>query len=493
MLDSAGFALLTAQSNYADLSQVASNVYSISSVIITDIGQVLTLYNERDEPIFTVNFKREWHRNALKRDGGWSLEMIDTESPCMEADNWDSSMDEKGGTPCKINSIAAYNPDVESPQIEKITVEDSVTLKLFFTKPVIADSGRLRNAFQIDRAIPIEGFSFYSVDLKLIKIFLGTPLFYNTLYTLTVMDTLTDCAGNHLPLHSSVVFGLPQRPQKGDVVINELLYEPRDRTDADYVELYNRSDKIIDLSNLLIGNGNGELPAKAAVAVSDGFLLFPKHYVALCKSPKITKEQYFTPYLENLLACDSLPAYGNSGGTVHITDRFFNPIDRFDYKPNMHYALLTSHEGVALERIHFEAATQNEQNWTSAAAGAGFGTPGYQNSQFSELLADDDLLSVIPAVFSPDGDGFEDYTEFCCHFAEMENHVTLAVYDRTGGLIKMIANNKPCGAQECFRWDGDTDKGSRATPQIYVVKLQYWNISGKKKNQIKAVGIILKN
>jgi hypothetical protein len=341
--------------------------------------------------------------------------------------------------------------------------------------------------------VQIQGFYFYSIDLKSIGICLVAPLFYNTLYTLTITDTLTDCAGNLLPLHSSVVFGRPQRPEKGDVVINELLYEPRDRTDADYVELYNCSNKIIDLRNLLIGNGSETLPTKAVAAVSDGFLLFPKCYIALCKSPQITQMQYFTPAPENLVACDSLPAYSNSGGTVHLTDRFFNPIDRFDYLPDMHYALLTSHEGVSLERIHFEAATQNADNWTSAAAGAGFGTPGYCNSQFSELLAEEELLSVTPPVFSPDGDGFEDYTEFCCRFTEMENRVTLAVYDRAGGLVKMLANNRPCGAQECFRWDGDTDRGSRATPQIYVIKLQYWNVSGKKKSITKAVGIILKN
>ena len=41
-------------------------------------------------------------------------------------------------------------------------------------------------------------------------------------------------------------------------------------------------------------------------------------------------------------------------------------------------------KGVALERIDPDAATQDAANWTSASETVGYGTPGYQNSQYKD-------------------------------------------------------------------------------------------------------------
>ena len=102
---------------------------------------------------------------------------------------------------------------------------------------------------------------------------------------------------------------------------------PTNGEDADYIEIFNRSDKIIDLKSVKIGSGGSELPEKAIIVISDGYQLFPKSYLALCKNPAITRRQYYVPYLERLIFCDSLPAYPNSSGTVHLTDLAFNSID----------------------------------------------------------------------------------------------------------------------------------------------------------------------
>ena len=44
-------------------------------------------------------------------------------------------------------------------------------------------------------------------------------------------------------------FGLPDYVQPKDIVINEILYDPLPGG-SDFVELYNKSNKIIDLKNL---------------------------------------------------------------------------------------------------------------------------------------------------------------------------------------------------------------------------------------------------
>ncbi|MCQ2279541.1 MAG: lamin tail domain-containing protein, partial [Bacteroidales bacterium] len=45
-------------------------VATISSLTLTDDGQRLVLLNESDDVIHTVNYNKNWHKNALKRDGG---------------------------------------------------------------------------------------------------------------------------------------------------------------------------------------------------------------------------------------------------------------------------------------------------------------------------------------------------------------------------------------------------------------------------------------
>ncbi|MDZ7848102.1 MAG: lamin tail domain-containing protein [Owenweeksia sp.] len=61
-----------------------------------------------------------------------------------------------------------------------------------------------------------------------------------------------DCNGNVGAL-DTLLFALPSLPQAGELIINELLFNPPSGG-ADFVEIYNHSDKYFDLSNLRLGN-----------------------------------------------------------------------------------------------------------------------------------------------------------------------------------------------------------------------------------------------
>ena len=79
---------------------------------------------------------------------------------------------------------------------------------------------------------------------------LSTPLEPGIAYILTV-ENISDCSGNIIHLFNSVIIGLPEPADSLDIVINEILFNPH--TDGfDYVELYNNSGKIIDLSTIII-------------------------------------------------------------------------------------------------------------------------------------------------------------------------------------------------------------------------------------------------
>jgi gliding motility-associated-like protein len=481
------FLVANSCSEYDD--ETETNMYRVSSLGIADGGTQIVLYNDNEEIIHEVRFSSSWHKNKQKTEGGWSLEMIDPRNPCTEEDNWDSSIFKLGGTPGKQNSIYGENPDFTPPEIEKVTVVDSMNLRVFFSETVFFNHQETLRLFKIDKNIEIASVSEAPPNNKVLQIHLQNPVQPDVLYSLTMKDSVWDCAHNPVVCNKSYRFALPSHPLPFDVVINEVLFNAKDNTRAEFVELYNRSQKVIDLASLRIGSGGADLPDKSAIVVSSGFLLFSNEYVVLCRHKAITEKQYYVPYPNRLIQCDSMPSYTNKNGVFFLNDKYYNTIDRFQYDENMHYPLLTSVSGVSLERVSFDRETQNVNNWKSAAESYGFATPGYQNSQFSNNDTYEDVLKIVPEVFSPNQSGIADYVEIHCLFEEIENRVTITVFDRNGNLIKTIANNQICALNEVFLWDGVSDKNYRVPPDLYIVKMEYWNLNTKRKIIKKTVGV----
>ena len=98
-------------------------------------------------------------------------------------------------------------------------------------------------------------------------------------------------------------------------------------------------------------------------------------------------------------------------------------------------------------------------------------------------------MRIEPEIFSPDNDGAEDFADIYCHFCDLENRVTLVVYERNGTLVKKLANNELCGNEARYLWDGTDENGRKMPPSLYVVKLSYWNLSGKKRSKQAVVGL----
>lgn len=482
-----GFVVIVADENVFLMKPFCEAVYGVPSLSISDGGQELILYNQYDEIMHIVRFSDSWHRNSIKREGGWSLEMKDVLNPCAGEDNWDSSVDVLGGTPGRLNSIFADNPDTEAPKILSVTIIDSFNIRINFSEEINLKD--YRPNFIIDHNMNIVSCALVQPYNNAVDLRLGSALRAGVVYRLEIADSICDCAGRWVPLGEGIFFGLDDAPSYNDLVINEILFDPPDGDDADFVEIYNRSSKIIDLKKVKIGSGSGQLPDKAVTVFSRGYQLFPGTMAAACKNVKLTSEHYLPPPGSVLLPCDSLPSFANSQGVTHLTDLSLQCIDRFSYDEKMHYPMLSSVDGVSLERVHYEGETQNVNNWKSAAASVNFATPGYRNSQFADGLSAKDMLEIVPEVFSPDNDGFEDFAEVLLHFEELENRVTVEIFDLNSLLIKTISNNEMVGAEARFLWDGTDDNGRGVPPGMYVIKISYWNLSGRKRTSRKVVSV----
>lgn len=489
-LDSAGYAVIIASKYLEDFIEYSPHVYTLSSLSLADAGQTLILYNADNQVVHSVSYRPKWHSEPIKQEGGWSLEMLDESLPCWGEENWNSSTSPLGGTPGLPNAARTTLADNESPDIERITMLDSLTLRLFFTEPVSL-TGEPPLPFTLNRSpsspqspiitsVSEVPHTFSALDLKL-----SSPLVEGQVYTVRLTGDLSDCAGNRMRAGSSIECGCPSAPEQGDLIINEVLSHPFDGTDADFIELFNKSSKIIDLKDVKIGSGGDTIPLKTVLASSGGMQLFPNRYCALCKNKKLTQQQYVCPEPLNLLQCDSLPTYNNDDGVVFLTDISLQTIDRLQYTEDMHYPKLQTTEGVSLERLSPMVPASNPDNWHSAAATVGFATPGYANSHVISDLEQTETV-ITPEVISPNNDGFEDFAEINLRFPDLDNRLTISIYNARGKLVKHLVNNVLCGNEAQFRWEGLDDQNQLLPSGMYVVMIQYWNLSGQSK-RIKRV------
>ncbi len=487
-IDSGGYILLTAEKSRALFENLGIEVYTLSSLSITDAGQSILLLDANGQVIHGVAFRKSWHEEVIKQDGGWSLELVDVDRPCRGAPGWASSEDPTGGTPGRANSPHAAPADEGAPIILRATMTDSASLRLYFSETIWNTTGIQPDDFRIVPELPIQHVAevppfFESLDLQLT----GEP-FSETTYRVSIIGDLAGCSGNMVASGEGILWGKAQAPLPGDLVINEVLSHPFDGSDADYIEIYNPSEKIVDLRDIMIGSGGDTMPRKAVVAASGGMQLLPGHFAVLCKNRRLTMLQYAHHDPAVLHQCDSLPAYANASGVVFLTTRGMQIIDRLAYDERMHYSHLSSTEGVSLERLSADQPTQDASNWHSAAESAGFGTPGLENSQHGRDAPEAEV-AVMPDVISPDNDGFEDFAEFFIQFPLPEQRLTIRIFDERGTMVCHLVNNDLCGTEARYRWEGLDDSGQPVPTGLYIADIRWWGDNGRGKHTRKVVGV----
>lgn len=483
------FVVLTSTSAAALFSGI--NVTGVTSFpALTNTGATITLRAKSGVLVHSVSYSDAWYQNAVKASGGWSLEMIDPNNPCAGASNWKASNSNAGGTPGRRNSVYASNPDVTAPHLVHAYVITSDSIRLFFSEPL--DSVTMANVtrYSIDNSIgnplavkPIAP-DFTKCDLKL-----STTLQQNITYTLSVNTQVSDCAGNAMNSSATAIFALPQPIAANDVVINEVLFDPKDGG-TDFVEIYNRSQKVIDLKTLLLCSQDtiANTLTELNVIAPEGYLLFPGEYLVLSESSAAVEMQYpnnIRP--DRCLQMVNIPAMNVDGDIVVLADTGFRVIDKLVYSSSWHFPLLQDTKGVSLERIDFERPTQDATNWHSAAETAGFATPTQKNSEYNPGVVDDGAVSIGEQIFSPDGDGFNDVLNISYHFTEPGYTASILIYDSRGRLVRTLVQSEMLGTESgTFSWDGTMDDRTKARVGAYVVYFEAFQVNGNVKRYKRA-------
>lgn len=443
-------------------------------------GDQLSLISAQGKVIHAVNYNISWYQNELKKDGGWTLEMIDTKNPCSGFTNWKASVDVKGGTPGKNNSVDASNTDKTSPKLLRAFAVDNLNITLVFDEPLDSLKAATATSYSISDGIGVPQSAitvspvFDRVNLKL-----NTPLAVNKVYTITA-NNVTDCAGNIIGLKNTAGVGLSSVADSFDIVINEILFNPNSGG-VDYVEIYNRSQKIIDAKQLYIANRNSTNVISSIQQLStESILLFPKNFLVITEDPQIVMQQYVTTNPDAFIQLSSMPSFPDDKGDVIILNAQGKIVDEVIYSDKWHFALISNTEGVSLERIDYNAASV-QSNFHSAATSVGYGTPGYKNSQFRIDQQVQGEITVIPEIFSPDNDGIDDFATINYSFPSPGYVANITIFDASGRPVRYLEKNALSGIKGSYIWDGLGEKQQKLSQGIYIIYTEIFNTDGKKK------------
>jgi gliding motility-associated-like protein len=476
VIESDSFVILIKEDVFDSFQNNISKI-GFSSISLTNGGGNIILKDDNGIIINAISYTDKWYNDDNKNDGGWSIERVSPNLYCEGKNNWRASVANIGGTPGKKNSVLEGSVYIEDFRITKAFIVDSNKLQIHFNKSL--DSLQLIDGsfFSINSSIPINSSPispfFSSIDLTF-----GFAFLENTTYIVSA-NGFMDCSGNLLS--NSVRFGIPDSTLENEIIINEVLFNPKDNG-VDYVEIYNNSNSYFDLSKLRIANffefGGSLSPENIKIISVEPLIIKPSEYLVLTTDSSKVKAQYSCENPYNFIEVESLPTLSNDSGTICIAHQSLNQIiDAFAYSENMHFSLLEDEDGVSLERLDLNSETQKNGNWHSAASTVGFGTPTYKNSQ--KLIAQSvGEININPKSFTPNNDGYKDVASINWNFSQTNLMATIKIFDSDGRVVKNILNNKLIGNSDSVTWDGTSQGGLQLNTGMYIVWVEVFSENG---------------
>lgn len=447
--------------------------------------EALVLKNEFGETIDVVNYNQDWYGNSTTAGGSYALERLNSNNPCLGAINWQGATSFLGGTPSNQNSVFDIIVDLPLNLIDAYPIS-STQIKLSFDKAVSIESLMDITNYSITNNEVINSVLIENNFIEII-LELAAPLIANQIETITIASALQDCLGTPITGETTYSIALPSLPDANDLIINEILFNAQ-TGGVDFIEFFNRSEKVIDLNGLLLANQALDNPQIKVVNIQK--LVFPNDFIVLTESPSDIQSRY-TVQNPTAIFTQDLPTFEDKGGNIQLytsegLETIF--IDEFNYSADFHIPFLNDKNGISLERINSNLPTQDAGNWHSASETVGYATPTYQNSQFIELNTPSaTIFSLSNIRISPDGDGFEDVLQINYTTEQTGYTATIHIYDANGRLIDKIAQNELLATKGTFKWEGITSDGQKAPIGIYVLWIEYFNLNGRVERMKEAI------
>jgi len=441
-------------------------------------GKLMVLVSSTNELICCLDYSDSWYGSGFKANGGWSLECRDLSNFSGAASNWTASTDVSGGTPGRINSVSAENPSLEAPFCSRLYVPSPNTIEIHFSgfMEVASLSNILNYAVSPENTLVLSASPGFP-DPRVVTLKLSDTLISEATYELT-LSGLYNLSGFPLP-DTTLLLGLPEKPGPGSLQWNEILFNPLSGS-CDYVEFVNVGTKCVDLSQVWLTNRSAGGVLNAGKRLSEKPLpCMPGSYWLLSESPDSVRAAGPFPLMPNALKISSFPSLSDDAGNVSLLTTSAEVLDEMVYTEKMHFALITNPEGVALEKIRPSAPSAVRTNWVSANSASHYGTPGFQNSQYRDVvLSGVKGFYMKQAWMTPNNDGRDDRVNIQYELPEACAG-NLIVYDLQGRLVRKLANNEVFASQGCYLWDGIRDNGTLAPFGRYILFAEAFTPTGQ--------------
>ncbi len=378
-----------------ELFEEFGTVIGITSfTALANASDSLTLLNPQGVIIDIVSYSDSWYNDPVKKEGGYSLELINPFTECSGSNNWNGTNDESGGTPGSQNSIFNETPDTTPPTISSFQLLNDQTLQVNFSESMNQTSLETGlytwNQGVSNTAIIV------SPDLQSVQLQLNNPLEVGVSYLLTISD-LEDCIGNEIAPDTQIEIFLGDQPELYDLLISEIMADPSPSNglpEGEYFELYNASNKTIDVSGIRLNDK----------VFNQSRILFPGEYL-LCIDEDLTLE--FLLYPDVYILEDLGTTYFTNGGRdLVLYNANDEEIDRANYMLSWYQDANKEDGGYSLERINLDEPCRADDNWAASVSEVG-GTPGTVNSIISN--DPDTTPPIATAIFVIDSTHLELY------------------------------------------------------------------------------------
>jgi hypothetical protein len=371
-------------------------------------------------------------------------------------------------------SIMKFEQDETGPLLTNLSVTGDKTILLSFNEKIDAVTAENLDNYIVDQGLGSPSGAI-SDGVKVFLTFDNTFL-SGTPYQLAILNVEDENGNAIIPIAEPFIVTV--FPNIGDLAISEILSDPYSGG-SDFVEIFNKSDKYLNLNGLIISN----LAKDEQKSIDQDIDLLPGEYLCFTEDKEFLISTYPTHNADQIVEVD-LPSFNNDSGNVSLSHSSASTdyIDQFDYDEGLHFELLDDTEGVSLERISLTADTQSEDNWHSASTIAGFATPGMVNSNALPTVISDGEFELVEKVFSPNSDGDNDFLIINYKLDKPGYVANVKVFDDEGFEIDQIVSNGLLATEGLITWNGTTSEGSISQIGLYIIIAELFHSDGEIKN-----------
>ncbi len=466
---------------------------SLPTFLFNNNGDAVVLFDSRGSMMDSVHYSPTWGGK-----GGRSLERIEPTGSSTDSANWGTSTDSLDSTPGIQNSLTPVEYDLRMNSVMCIdeihSCRITATIQNTGREPATNFSLELYDDRNED-SIPEPSESVLTQIVSTVlqpKDSLALPMIWNnppagSHHLIAVIHYPDDLRLSNNVMMVNIKISYPA----SSLVINEIMYAPLNGQ-AEYVELYNPTKTAIDLREWkLADKPDTNRTSDIYTLTKNQLLLNPAAYITIASDSDIINQFSYlrdTTIYQVIIKRSGI-SLNNSGDNVILYDLTGTTIDSMMYSSSWQNPNLSNSTGRSLEKINPTLEGTDYRNWGTSASPLG-GTPGKQNSVFTNSVPANVSLSCSPNPFSPDGDGFQDVTIIQYALPTPLATIRIRIYDSMGRIVRTLADGEPAGAHGSVVWNGLSDRGERVRMGIYIILLETIISNGMTVQTVKGTVVV---